>query len=332
MRLGALLRCRCRRGSPGRRRRGRRSVDEVPPHGGDAPDTGASAIAAARPWTPPRVVVVLRPQGYLSVRRVHPVYGVGHARLRLRGRPDRQHPAGPAAPGHRRHPRHGAGQGRVLQPGRLGEGPHRAWRWSTRPSETACCKPGGTIVEPTSGNTGVGLALVAQQRGYRCVFVCPDKVSRDKINVLRAYGAEVVVCPTAVDPEDPARYYQVSDRLAREIAGAWKPDQYSNPQNPRSHYETTGPGDLGADRGAGHALRRRRRHRRHDQRHRALPQGGQRRSGAGDRRRPRGIGLLRRDRAARTSSRASARTSGRQPTTARSATRSSPSPTRTPSR
>src|SRR5262252_8587014 len=102
-------------------------------------------------------------------------------------------------------------------------------------------RPGGTIVEPTSGNTGVGLALVAQQRGYHCIFVCPDKVSQDKINVLRAYGAEVVVCPTAVDPADPRSYYSVSDRLAREVEGAWKPDQYSNPNNPRAHYETTGP-------------------------------------------------------------------------------------------
>nr|WP_153427263.1 cystathionine beta-synthase [Streptomyces alkaliphilus] len=102
-------------------------------------------------------------------------------------------------------------------------------------------RPGGTIVEPTSGNTGVGLAIVAQRKGYRCVFVCPDKVSTDKINVLRAYGAEVVVCPTAVDPEHPDSYYNVSDRLVREIPDAWKPDQYSNPNNPRSHYETTGP-------------------------------------------------------------------------------------------
>ncbi|MEU7907846.1 cystathionine beta-synthase [Actinoplanes sp. NPDC049118] len=102
-------------------------------------------------------------------------------------------------------------------------------------------REGGTIVEPTSGNTGVGLALVAQLRGYRCVFVCPDKVSEDKQNVLRAYGAEVVVCPTAVAPEDPRSYYNVSDRLARDIPGAWKPDQYSNPANPRSHYEETGP-------------------------------------------------------------------------------------------
>ena len=101
-------------------------------------------------------------------------------------------------------------------------------------------QPGGTIVEPTSGNTGVGLALVAQQRGYKCIFVCPDKVSEDKRNVLKAYGAQVVVCPTAVDPEDPRSYYSVSDRLSGE-PGAWKPDQYSNPNNPRSHYETTGP-------------------------------------------------------------------------------------------
>jgi cystathionine beta-synthase len=102
-------------------------------------------------------------------------------------------------------------------------------------------RTGGTIVEPTSGNTGVGLAIVAQQRGYQCVFVLPDKVSQDKINVLTAYGARVEVCPTAVAPEDPRSYYSVSDRLVREIDGAWKPDQYSNPNNPRSHYETTGP-------------------------------------------------------------------------------------------
>ena len=102
-------------------------------------------------------------------------------------------------------------------------------------------KPGGTIVEPTSGNTGIGLAIVAQQRGYHCIFVCPDKVSGDKIDTLRAYGAEVVVCPTAVAPEDPRSYYSVSDRLARETDGGWKPNQYANLNNPRSHYETTGP-------------------------------------------------------------------------------------------
>ncbi|TDD84807.1 cystathionine beta-synthase [Actinomadura rubrisoli] len=102
-------------------------------------------------------------------------------------------------------------------------------------------RPGGTIVEPTSGNTGVGLAIVAQERGYRCVFVCPDKVAKDKIDVLRAYGAEVVVCPTAVSPEHPDSYYSVSDRLAAELPGAWKPNQYTNQENPHSHYESTGP-------------------------------------------------------------------------------------------
>ncbi len=107
--------------------------------------------------------------------------------------------------------------------------------------KSGALKPGGTIVEPTSGNTGVGLALVAQQRGYKCVFVVPDKVSEDKQNVLRAYGAEVVVCPTAVSPESPDSYYSVSDRLVKEIPNAWKPDQYSNPNNPASHYESTGP-------------------------------------------------------------------------------------------
>ena len=102
-------------------------------------------------------------------------------------------------------------------------------------------KPGGTIVEPTSGNTGIGLALVAQTRGYKCIFVLPDKVAQDKIDTLKAYGAEVVVCPTNVAHEDPRSYYSVSDRLAKEIPGAFKPDQYSNLNGPASHYETTGP-------------------------------------------------------------------------------------------
>jgi cystathionine beta-synthase len=101
--------------------------------------------------------------------------------------------------------------------------------------------PGGTIVEPTSGNTGVGLAIVAARRAYNCIFVCPDKVGAEKIALLRAYGAEVVVCPTSVPPEHPDSYYSVSDRLAREVPLAWKPDQYHNPNNPRAQYETAGP-------------------------------------------------------------------------------------------
>jgi cystathionine beta-synthase len=102
-------------------------------------------------------------------------------------------------------------------------------------------KPGGTIVEPTSGNTGTGLAIVAALRGYRCIFTMPDKMSREKISLLKAFGAEVIVCPYAVEPESPESYYSVSDRLAEEIPGAFKPDQYRNEANPRSHYETTGP-------------------------------------------------------------------------------------------
>src|SRR5205814_2621079 len=102
-------------------------------------------------------------------------------------------------------------------------------------------KPGGTIVEPTSGNTGVGLAIAAAQKGYRCIFVMPDKMSQEKISMLRAYGAEVVICPTAVEPESPESYYSVSDRLAEEIPGGIKPDQYSNMANPEAHYQVTGP-------------------------------------------------------------------------------------------
>ena len=102
-------------------------------------------------------------------------------------------------------------------------------------------RPGGTIVEPTSGNTGVGLAIVAAQRGYRCVFVMTDKVAPEKVAFLRAYGAEVVVCPVAVLPEDPQSYYSTAERLVREIPGAFRPNQYANPANPQSHYDTTGP-------------------------------------------------------------------------------------------
>ncbi len=102
-------------------------------------------------------------------------------------------------------------------------------------------EPGGTIVEPTSGNTGVGLALVAAQRGYRCIFVMSDKMSEEKVALLRAYGAEVVVCPTAVPPEHPDSYYSVADRLTRETPNAFRPDQYSNPHNPDEHERSTGP-------------------------------------------------------------------------------------------
>jgi len=107
--------------------------------------------------------------------------------------------------------------------------------------EKGLLKPGGTIVEGTSGNTGIGLAMVAAQRGYRCIFTMADKMSKEKIDLLRAMGAEVHVCPTAVEKEDPRSYYEVAARLAREIPGAWYPDQYSHEANPRTHYLSTGP-------------------------------------------------------------------------------------------
>src|SRR5215212_8062138 len=102
-------------------------------------------------------------------------------------------------------------------------------------------RPGGTIVEPTSGNTGTGLAIAARLKGYRVIAVMPDKMSREKIDLLRAYGAEVVVAPTAVPPDSPESYYRVADRLAEEIPGAFQPNQYFNPANPAAHYATTGP-------------------------------------------------------------------------------------------
>jgi cystathionine beta-synthase len=114
-------------------------------------------------------------------------------------------------------------------------------RMIERAEEEGKLKPGGTIVEPTSGNTGVGLAIAAAIKGYRCIFVMPDKIAQEKISLLRAFGAEVVICPTAVAPQSPESYYSVSARLAEELPGAYKPDQYSNSANPQAHYETTGP-------------------------------------------------------------------------------------------
>src|SRR6059058_4006750 len=102
-------------------------------------------------------------------------------------------------------------------------------------------RPGGTIVEPTSGNTGTGLAIAARLKGYRVIAVMPDKMSREKIDLLRAYGADVVLAPTDVPPESPQSYYRVADRLTDEIPGAFQPNQYFNPANPQAHYESTGP-------------------------------------------------------------------------------------------
>ncbi|HSH66546.1 MAG TPA: pyridoxal-phosphate dependent enzyme, partial [Bacteroidia bacterium] len=102
-------------------------------------------------------------------------------------------------------------------------------------------KPGGTIIEGTSGNTGMGLAIAAVIKGYKCIFTSTDKQSKEKFDALRAFGAEVIVCPTNVEPEDPRSYYSVSTRLANEIPNSWKPNQYDNLSNTQAHYETTGP-------------------------------------------------------------------------------------------
>src|SRR5207249_5647554 len=102
-------------------------------------------------------------------------------------------------------------------------------------------KPGGTIIEGTSGNTGMGLAIVAVVKGYRCVFTTTDKQSKEKIDALKAFGAEVIVCPTNVDPEDARSYYSVSSRLQKEVANSWKANQYDNLSNLPAHYEQTGP-------------------------------------------------------------------------------------------
>ncbi len=102
-------------------------------------------------------------------------------------------------------------------------------------------KPGGTIIEGTSGNTGMGLAIAAVVKGYKCIFTTTDKQSKEKVDALKAFGAEVIVCPTNVDPEDPRSYYSVSSRLEREVANSWKANQYDNPGNSAAHYEQTGP-------------------------------------------------------------------------------------------
>ena len=152
-------------------------------------------------------------------------------------------------------------------------------------------KPGGTIVEPTSGNTGHGLAIAAAIRGYKCIFVMPDKMSQEKIALLRAYGAEVVICPTAVPPESPESYYRVADRLAEEIPGAYPAEPVLQPGEPRDALRDDRPRDLATDRRCDRRVRGRGRDGRHDHRRRALPQGAE--PGGHDRRsRPRGIRVL----------------------------------------
>ena len=189
-------------------------------------------------------------------------------------------------------------------------------------------KPGGTIVEPTSGNTGAGLAIVAAQRGYHCIFVMSDKMSDEKVALLRSYGAEVVVCPTAVPPEDPRSYYSTAERLVRETPGAFRPDQYSNAANPLAHEQTTGPEIWRQTRGRVTHFVAGRRHRRHDHRCRPRVEGAERRR-ADHRRRSFGLGVLGRYRPPVPRPKESARTSGRRRSTAASSTGSSRSATPT---
>ncbi len=138
---------------------------------------------------------------------------------------------------------------------------------------TGQLKPGGTIIEGTSGNTGMGLAIAAVVKGYRCIFTTTDKQSKEKIDALRAFGAEVIVCPTNVDPDDPRSYYSVSSRLERETPNSWKANQYDNLSNSAGALRADRPGDLGTDRRARHAPRLGRRHGRHDLGRRPVPEG-----------------------------------------------------------
>ena len=191
-------------------------------------------------------------------------------------------------------------------------------------------KPGGTIIEGTSGNTGMGLAIAAVVKGYRCIFTTTDKQSKEKIDALKAFGAEVIVCPTNVDPEDPRSYYSVSSRLEKEVPNSWKANQYDNLSNSAAHYEQTGPEIWEQTDGRVTHLVCRRRHRRDDQRRRPLPEGAESRDqGLGHRHLRLGLQEVQGDRdlrqerdLSRTSPRASARTSCRRTSTSASSTRS----------
>ena len=176
-------------------------------------------------------------------------------------------------------------------------------------------RPGGVIVEATAGNTGVGLAMVAAIKGYRCICVLPDKMSEDKISLLRAYGAEVVVTPTSVPPDSPESYNGVADRLSREIPGAYRPNQFANPTNPDAHYQTTGPGDMGRHRRERRRVRGRDGHRRDDLGNGPLSQGEEARASSWSARTPRARSSPATARSP-TRWRESGRTSSRKPSTA----------------
>ena len=156
-----------------------------------------------------------------------------------------RHAAGAAGPGGTRHRHAGGGEAGNRQSWRLGEGSGRHCHDRCRRGRRGYCGRGDVIVEPTSGNTGVGLAVVAAQRGYRCIFVCTDKVAPEKVALLRAYGAEVVVCPAKVDPDDPRSYYSTAARLKAETPRAFSPDQVLQPEQPPRPLRNDRPRDLG---------------------------------------------------------------------------------------
>ena len=151
----------------------------------------------------------------------------------------------------------------TFNPGQLDQGPDGGSKMIEEAERTGRLKPGGTIIEGTSGNTGMGLAIAAVVKGYRCIFTTTDKQSKEKIDALRAFGAEVIVCPTNVDPDDPRSYYSVSSRLERETPNSWKANQYDNLANTRRALRADRPGDLGADRRPRDAPGLGRRHGRH---------------------------------------------------------------------
>ena len=234
-----------------------------------------------------------RPLSRGGTRRFRRPLHAGHARRRPVPRVDprhrRQHAAGPPAQHGARLPRDGARQARVLQSRRQRQGPHRPRAWSRRPSATGSSSPGGTIVECTSGNTGLGLAMVAAVRGYRAVFCMPDKVSSEKVNLLKAFGAEVLLSPTAVAPESPESYYSVAQAHRARAAGrlprrtstttrrtprrTTRPPGPSCGSRPRARSRTSSPAWARAARSSGVG---------------ALPQGAEP-EGPGDRRRSGGL-------------------------------------------
>ena len=218
---------------------------------------------------------------------------------RARRRPRRQHPAGAARAGRRRASRPPCWPSSSTSTPAAASRTASRCAWSRPRRRRASCGPAARSSSRRRATPASGWRSIAQRKGYKCVFICPDKVSEDKRNVLRAYGAEVVVCPTAVEPGPPRLLLQHVRPAGGRDRRRLEAQPVRQPGQPASRTTCgTGPGAVGADRRADHALRGGHRHRRHDQRHRPLPQGGVRRAGPGDRGRPGGLGVLRRHRSA----------------------------------